>query len=263
MKKITSLVAASLFAFASFSVAAQDKAELRIGAEAAYAPFEYKLPSGELAGFDIDIGNALCEKLDMTCVWIEQPFDSLIPGLLARKFDLAHSAITVTEERKKVIAFTDPLYEVSSQLVAAKDSGIDGSDESLKGKTVGVLQGSVQETYARKRWDRRSGVRVTSYVEQSQTIADLKVGRVDAILFESPNAVEGLLNTPDGAAYTFVGEPIINDPIMNNEIAIGLRKEDTELKTKIDAAIKALKDEGVIDEFAKKYFQEGEISVVK
>lgn len=263
MKKITSLVAASLFALASFSVAAQEQAELRIGAEASYAPFEYKLPNGELAGFDIDIGNAICEKVEMKCVWIEQPFDSLIPGLLARKFDLAHSAITVTEERKKVIDFTDPLYEVSSQLVAAKDSGIDGSDESLKGKTVGVLQGSVQETYARKRWDRRSGVRVTSYMEQSQTIADLKVGRVDAILFESPNAVEGLLNTPDGEAYAFVGEPIINDPIMNNEIAIGLRQGEAELKDKINAAIKELKDEGLIEQFAKKYFQEGEISVVK
>ncbi|NLA88767.1 MAG: transporter substrate-binding domain-containing protein [Alcaligenaceae bacterium] len=263
MKKLTSLVFAAIFGFTSFTVSAQEMTELRIGAEAAYAPFEYKLPSGELAGFDIDIGNAICEKLDMKCVWVEQAFDSLIPGLLARKFDLVHSAMTVTEERKKVIDFTDPLYEVSSQLVAAKDSGIDGSDESLKGKTVGVLQGTVQETYARQRWDRRSGVRVTSYMEQTQTIEDLKVGRVDAILFESPNAVEGLLNTPDGEAYAFVGEPILNDPIMNNEIAIGIRLGQDELKDKINAAIKELKEEGVIEQFAKKYFQESEISIVK
>lgn len=263
MKKLTSLVFAAVFGFASFTASAQEMTELRIGAEASYAPFEYKLPSGELAGFDIDIGNAICEKLGIECVWIEQAFDSLIPGLLARKFDLVHSAVTVTEERKKVIDFTDPLYEVSSQLVAAKDSGIDGSDESLKGKNVGVLQGSVQETYARQRWDRRSGVRVTSYTEQSQTIADLKVGRVDAILFESPNAIEGLLNTPDGEAYTFVGEPIINDPIMNNEIAIGIRQGQDELKDKINAAIKELKEEGAIDKLAEKYFQAGEISVVK
>lgn len=262
MKKLTSLVAATILGLASFAVAAQDKAELRIGAEASYAPFEYKLPSGELAGFDIDIGNAICEKLDMTCVWVEQPFDSLIPGLLARKFDLAHSAITVTEERRKTIDFTDPLYEVSSQLVAPKGSSIDGSDESLKGKTVGVLQGSVQETYARERWGRRSGVRVTAYMDQTQTISDLKVGRIDAILFESPNAVEGLLGTPDGDGYEFVGEPITNDPIMNNEIAIGLRQGDEELKAKINEAIQALKDEGVIEKFAEKYFQEGEISVV-
>lgn len=263
MKTLSSFVAAGLLALTSLAVSAQDKAELRIGAEAAYAPFEYKLPSGELAGFDIDIGNAICEKLDMRCVWIEQPFDSLIPGLLARKFDLAHSAITVTEERKKTIDFTDPLYEVTSQLVAAKDSTIDGSDESLKGKTVGVLQGSVQETYARQRWNRRSGVRVVAYMDQTQTISDLKVGRVDAILFESPNAVEGLLSTPDGEAYHFVGEPIINDPIMNNEIAIGIRQGDDELKAKINEAIQALKDEGLIEQFAEKYFKEGEISVIK
>ena len=87
--------------------------------------------------------------------------------------DLAHSAITVTEERKKTIDFTDALYEVSSQLVAPKGSDIDGSDESLKGKTIGVLQGSVQETYARERWNRRSGVRVVAYMDQTQTISDL------------------------------------------------------------------------------------------
>lgn len=263
MKKLTSLMAASILGLISFAASAQDQVELRIGAEAAYAPFEYKLPNGELAGFDIDIGNAICEKLDMKCVWIEQPFDSLIPGLLARKFDLAHSAMTVTEERKKTIDFTDPLYEVSSQLVASKDSGIDGSDESLKGKTIGVLQGSVQESYARKRWDRRSGVRVVAYMDQTQTISDLKVGRVDAILFESPNAVEGLLGTPEGEKYEFVGEPIVNDPIMNNEIAIGLRQGDEELKAKINGAIKELKEEGLIEKFAQEYFKEDEISVIK
>jgi histidine transport system substrate-binding protein len=100
-------------------------------------------------------------------------------------------------------------------------------------------------------------------MEQTQTIEDLKVGRVDAILFESPNAVEGLLNTPDGEAYAFVGEPILNDPIMNNEIAIGIRLGQDELKDKINAAIKELKEEGVIEQFAKKYFQESEISIVK
>ena len=263
MKKLTSLVAASILGLASFAALAQDKAELRIGAEAAYAPFEYKLPSGELAGFDIDIGNAICEKLAMECVWVEQPFDSLIPGLLARKFDLAHSAITVTEERKKTIDFTDPLYEVTSQLVAAKGSDISDSDESLKGKTVGVLQGSVQETYARQRWDRRSGVRIVAYMDQTQTISDLKVGRIDAILFESPNAVEGLLSTPEGEGYEFVGEAIVDDPIMNNEIAIGLRQGDDELKAKINGAIKEIKAEGLIEQFAEKYFQAGEISVVK
>ena len=70
------------------------------------------------------------------------------------------------------------------------------------------------------------------------------------------------LGTPDGDGYEFVGEPITNDPIMNNEIAIGLRQGDEELKAKINEAIQALKDEGVIEKFAEKYFQEGEISVV-
>src|SRR5699024_12294493 len=115
----------------------------------------------------------------MTCVWVEQPFDSLIPGLLARKFDLAHSAITITEERKKTIDFTDPLYEVTSQLVAPKDSENDGRDESLKRKTVGVLQGSDQESYARQRCDRRSALRVEVYLYQTQSISEIDVDRVD------------------------------------------------------------------------------------
>src|SRR5579875_2084951 len=100
---MTAAGAASLTAHA-----ADDMKELRFGVEASYAPFESKTPAGALTGFDIDIGNAVCAKLKMKCVWVENSFDGLIPALQARKFDGINSDMTITDKRKLAIDFTDP-----------------------------------------------------------------------------------------------------------------------------------------------------------
>lgn len=256
---ISALALASLTTMGA--VHAQQK-EIRIGTETGYAPFEYKNAQGELVGFDIDVGNAICEKLQAKCVWVDQPFDSLIPGLQARKFDLIHASITRTEARAKVINFTEDLYAIPTQLVAKKGSDLLPSVESLKGKKVGVLQGSVQEAYARKVWG-KEGVSIVSYQDQEQTYGDLPANRLDAILSEKPNAIAGFLSKPEGKDYDFVGEPIDNDPLVANQIAMGVRKADTQLKADVDKAILQLRQEGVIEKLAEKYFQPGELNLLK
>ena len=90
---------------ASGSALAAD-ANLRIGIEAAYPPFSFKTAEGELAGFDYDIGNALCAQMQVKCQWIEQEYDGLIPSLKVRKIDAALSSITITEERRRSVDFT-------------------------------------------------------------------------------------------------------------------------------------------------------------
>lgn len=263
--KLKTLFCSLGLALASLSIVggaqAQDKV-IRIGTESGYAPFEYKNAQGQLEGFDVDVGNAICEKIKAKCEWVDQPFDSLIPSLQARKFDLIHAGITRTEARERVIAFTENLYSIPTQLIARKGSGLLPTGESLKGKRIGVLQGSTQEAYARKAWG-KAGVTIVSYQEQDQTYGDLQANRLEAALLEKPNALASFLNKPEGQSFEFVGEPIANDPLVENNIAMGLRKGDKALKTEVDKAIQELRAEGVIEKLAEKYFQPGEIGLFK
>lgn len=240
---------------------AEDVKELRIGVEPGYPPFEFKTSTGQITGFDVEVGEAICAKLHRRCKWVSQPFDSLMAGLLARKFDLIHSGLTVTARRKKAVDFTVPIYGTSSQLVARKDSGLDSTAAALKGKRVGALQGSEQARYAIEHW-RQHGAKIITYQDQAQTFADLSAGRLDAALFEKPNASVGFLARPEGEDFTFVGKPFTNDPELNSEIAMAMRKHSDQLKKQVDQAISELQDDGTIAKLAKKYFKQGGISLL-
>ena len=141
--KLKSLVVASLLGLSALSGMAQAET-LKMGVEAMFPPFESKDANGKLVGFDIELGDAVCAKLQVKCEWVESSFDGLIPALNARKFDFINSAMNITEPRAKVIDFTVPIYNVPSQLVAKKGSPIESNVASLKAHnvTVGVLQGS-------------------------------------------------------------------------------------------------------------------------
>lgn len=253
------LLALGLVIGLSSVATAANYATIEFGTESSYAPFEYKNEKGELAGFDIDVGNAICQKLNAKCVWTDQSFDSLIPSLQARKFDVIHASLTHNAAREKVIAFSDNLYAIPTQLVAKKGSGTLPTVTSLKGKKVGVLQGSAQEAYARKAWGKK-GIKIVSYLEQEQTFIDLLAGRVDVALLEKPNALAGFLIKEKGKDYEFVGRPLI-DPLLANEIGLGFRKQDKQLRADINGAIKALREEGTLRELAEKYFQPDELEL--
>ncbi|NOL48648.1 transporter substrate-binding domain-containing protein [Pelistega europaea] len=255
MRSVLLALGLSLGFAATASAATYD--EIKFGTESAYAPFEYKNEKGELVGFDVDVGNAICEKLKAKCTWVELPFDSLIPALNARKFDIIHASLTHNKEREKVINFSENVYAIPTQLLAKKGSGVLPTVESLKNLKVGVLQGSAQEAYARKMWGKK-GIRIVSYQEQDQTFVDLVAGRVDVALLEKPNGIAGFLSKPEGKDYEFVGEPLV-DPLLANEIGMGMRKKDKQLKADVDAAILELRKEGVIAKLAEKYFQPGEL----
>jgi lysine/arginine/ornithine transport system substrate-binding protein len=168
-------------AFASMSAMAADAGTLRFGLEAQYPPFESKGPNGKLQGLDIDIGNAVCTTARLTCNWVETSFDGLIPALEGRKFDAINSAMNATEKRRQAIDFTSVIYRVPTRLIAKSNSGLDATPESLKGRRVGVLQASIQETYAKAHWE-GADVNVVSYQDQNQIYTDLVAGRLDATL---------------------------------------------------------------------------------
>jgi lysine/arginine/ornithine transport system substrate-binding protein len=245
MKKLFVCAALSL---AALGTQAKDWSTIRFGVDATYAPFESKATDGKLVGFDIDLGNEICNRLHAKCIWVESDFDGLIPALEAKKFDGVLSSMTVTPQRAEQIAFTDKLYNTPTRLVSKKGANLLPTVESLSGKSVGVEQGTIQETYAKTNWAPK-GVQVVAYQNQDQAYSDLISGRLDATLQDEVQADLGFLKTARGVGFAFAGPEI-----PTGDAAVGLRKEDADLKQKIDGAIAAMLKDGTYEKISKKYF---------
>lgn len=250
MKKLVITIALTL---ASTTTLAKDFSVIRFGVDPTFAPFESKNPEGKLIGFDIDLGNAICAQLKAKCVWVETNFDSIIPALKAKKFDGVLSAMTVNEQRKQQIAFSDKLYDGPTRLIAKKGSGLLPSVESLKGKRVGVAGGSTQETFVKTYWEPK-GVTLVSYQNQELVYQDLITGRLDASITDAVVADTSFLKTVKGRGFAFAGEAVKDKKTLGEGIAIGIRKEDADLRNALNDALATILKNGTYQKIAKKYF---------
>jgi len=235
------------------TVAAKEWKVIRFGVDPSYPPFESKAPDGNLVGFDIDLGSAICAKLNAKCVWVENDFDGMIPALHARKIDAILSDMSVTPKRLQQIDFTSKISDSPTRMVAKSGSNLLPTTDSLKGKSIGVEQGTIQETYARTYFE-PNGVKVVSYQNQDQVYADLKSGRLDASLQDEVQAGVGFLKTAEGQGFAFAGPQIKDEKILGAAAAIGLRKSDVDLKNLINQALAELLKDGTYQTIAKKYF---------
>ncbi|MCE0493135.1 ABC transporter substrate-binding protein [Vibrio salinus] len=233
---------------------------IHYGLEAEYPPFESKNAQGELVGFDIELGKAICEKMQAKCTWTEGSFDTLIPALNTKKFDVINSAMNITEKRMKAIDFTNPIYRIPTQLIAREGQGLAPTAEALRGKNIGVLQGSIQEVYAKAHWQPK-GVTITSYKDQNMVYSDMVMGRIDGTLVMAAAGQSGFLNTPAGKGYAFVGKPVSDPKILGSGIGFGLRKGDTELKDALNKAIAEVQSDGTLERLAQKFFTGFDVSV--
>lgn len=252
MKKTLALLSLSLV-MAALSSPASALPPIRFGTDATFPPFEFKAADGQLQGFDIDLGNEICARLKTQCVWVESSFDGLIPALHARKFDAILSSLSITRERQKAINFSHKLFNTPAYLVAAKDSGLKPTAESLRGKRVGVQQGSVFEIYAQKYW-RSEGVELVSYPSAEAVYADLVVGRLDATLDDATVVTEALLKKPEGKGFSLIEPQVKDDAVFGPGTGIGVRKQDTQLLEQLNGAITQIRQDGTYDRLAKKYF---------
>jgi lysine/arginine/ornithine transport system substrate-binding protein len=253
MKKAIAVVAALGLMTASAGVWANQLKEIRFGVDASYAPFEAKGPDGKLVGFDIDLGNEICKRLHTKCVWVENDFDGMIPALKAKKFDGILSSMSVTEARMKQINFSTKLFNTPTRMVAKVGSGLQPTAASLKGKRVGVEQGTIQEAYAKVHWA-PAGVEVVPYQNQNQVLSDLQAGRIDASLQDAVQADMGFLKKPEGKGFAFAGKELSDPKTLGEGAAIGLRKEDTALKASLDKAIAGMLKDGTYKKIEAKYF---------
>jgi len=235
------------------SAFAAGPATLRIGTDPTYSPFSMKDAQGKLIGFDIDLATEICKRMESKCTFVESDFDALIPSLKAKKVDAVIASLSITEKRQKEIAFSEKLYAADSRLIAPKGSTLKPTLESLKGKNIGLLQGTTQETYANEYW-RPHGINVIPYANQDLVYQDLAAGRIDAAFQDEFAASEGFLKQPAGKDYAFAGPSVKDNKIFGVGTGIGMRKEDPELKVAVDKAFEEMRKDGTYDKLAKKYF---------
>jgi histidine transport system substrate-binding protein len=242
-----------VMALLCLQVFAQGPAVVRFGVEATYAPFESKLPDGQLVGFEIDLGKAICQKMGAKCEWVENDFDSIIPALLAKKFDAILSGMNINETRKKQINFTEKIHSIPGALVVKADSNLTAAAESLRGKTVGVQQGTTYEAYGRKYWSPK-GVNLVTYKSVDLAQADLVVGRLDGFADNASVMQESFLSKPAGKPFKMVLPYLRDQEIFGVGGGIGVRKEDTDLLARLNKAIAEIRKDGTYDQIARKYF---------
>ena len=208
-----------------------------------YKPFNYK-ENGKLAGFDVEIGKALAKKMGMKPVAMTNPWETLIQGLKAKKFDAILASMTVTEERKQSVNFTDTYYRSGAQIFVAENNHTIKSVADLKGKKIGVVKASTYKEIALHNTEKEN---VVEYDSDITALMDLPTGRLDAVITDQ---MVGLPIIKDGAIkIKDVGEPLSHD----NQ-AIAVRKEDKELINKLNKALAEIIKDGTYEKISNKWF---------
>lgn len=229
-------------ATAGLSTAHADKDTYLIGTESGYAPYEYLDKDGKIVGLDIDLINKICDMWQAKCEIKDSAFDSLIPSLKAKKFDIVIAGINPTAERRKVVAFTQPYVdEFTFSYVVTDNSKITNLDQVKK---VGYLAGTVAQQYLSE----KTKFDPVSYATFDLAFTDLKTGRVDAILIATDSGSTWAAQ-PD---YKFLVEKFY-DPILGESPAILVNKKNTELLDKLNKALDELKANGELDKLQIKY----------
>ena len=222
---------------------------ISFGMEATYPPFEFMNEKNELTGFDVDLANAICAELKTECEFKNQPFDSLIPGLKFRRFDAVISGMDITPARQEQVDFTQPYIENSAIFIAAK-TGVT-SVEALKGKVVGVQNGSTHQTYLIDKLEKQ-GVQLRPYDSYQNALLDMTNGRLDAVFSDTAVAREWITTEGEGK-YTTVGAEIKDADYFGIGMGIATRKDD-ELNGKLNKALASVKANGTYDKLVAKYF---------
>jgi octopine/nopaline transport system substrate-binding protein len=260
-------------ALALGGASAQEKT-VKIATEGAYAPWNFTGAGGKLEGFEIDLANDLCARMKVKCEIVAQDWDGIIPALTAKKYDAIMAAMTITDKRREVISFSEPYANAPSTFLVSKDSPlakmpgtgetlnlnsqqaaadkvIEDIKSSIKGKTIGVQGSTIQANFADKYL--KGAAEIREYKTTEAHDLDLLAGRIDAVLADA-TAIIGTLDKPEFKDYALVG-PAITGGIQGDGVGIGLRKEDAELKQKLNEAITAATQDGTIRKLSMKWFK--------
>ena len=237
------LAAAATLVFSANALAVD---KYKVGIEGAYPPFNTKDQSGKVVGFDSDIAMALCAKMKAECEVVTSDWDGIIPALNAKKYDFIVSSLSITDDRKQAVDFTDPYYSNKQQFVAKKGVDFKTDIESLKSKKLGTQRSTQAATWL----EDNVGGDIALYDTQENAYLDLSSGRVDALLADKYAIYGWLKDDPAGKDYEFKGNPINED----DKVGIALRKGESDLRTKLNLALKEIKEDGTYKKINDKYF---------
>lgn len=269
-KRLLITVFAAVAALAPLTAGAKDWTHVKVGIEGAFPPWNMMDSSGNLAGLDVDLMNDLCARAKVECELIAGEWNAMIPSLNAGKFDLVMT-LGINEKRKQVVDFTVPYASGVASFLLVKDGPVpplpmtgerlnlndkEKADpvmakigESLKGKTVGVVQSTSQEQLINAYYG--SDVTVRAYKNSGERDLDLKAGRIDAG-FDSGVYETSVLDKPGNEDLMMSG-PLVKGAMLATEVALGMRKGEAALKAKFDEAIKAAAKDGAIKQLSEKW----------
>ncbi|MEZ5730752.1 MAG: transporter substrate-binding domain-containing protein [Paracoccaceae bacterium] len=231
----TAILAAAALALSTSLGMAQT---VRMGTEGAYPPSNFINDKGEIDGFERELGDELCKRAGLTCEWVSNEWDSIIPNLVSGNYDTIIAAMSITEERAAVIAFSDPYLPPTPSVYVALSDGVD-----LEGGIIATQTATIQSGYIAE-----SGAQLLEFPTPDETIAAVRNGEADAV-FADIDYLKPIV-AESGGQLTFVGEPVP----LGGGVGIGMRQSDAELKAKFDAAIQSMKDDGTLNPMITKWF---------
>ncbi|KGD73527.1 arginine ABC transporter substrate-binding protein [Tatumella morbirosei] len=243
MKKI---IVAALLASASLSASAATT--LHFATEASYPPFEFIGTDNKIQGFDVDLANAICKKIDATCVFSNQSFDSLIPGLKFRRYDAVMAGMDITPDREKQVLFTQAYYDNSALFIAQKGKFTDIA--SLKGLRVGVQNGTTHQKYLT---DKHPEITMVPYDSYQNAMLDLQNGRLNAVFGDTAVVNEWLKKDPKLGA---VGNKVTDKDYFGTGLGIAVRQGNTALQKSLNDGLTAVKADGEYQKIYHKWFQQ-------
>ncbi len=238
-----------LAAAALLALTAGANAQTRLGSEGAYPPYNYVDESGKLGGFDIDVGNEICKRAGLECVWVVNEWDTIIPNLIAGNYDAIIAGMSITDERKKTIAFTQDYFPADPSTFIAP-IGKNLNLETPSGLRLGAQGATIQAMWLEQ--NAKANNTVLSYETPDQALADLNAGNLDAILADKSYLSETVAGS--NGALELAGPDIA----IGGGVGIGVRQADTELLGKFDEALTAMKKDGTLDALITLYFPERE-----
>lgn len=243
MKKTIWLVLCGLLLVSMLLVSCKSNTKIRVATDATWAPFEYMDDNGKIVGFDIDVMNAIAEKEGLDIEFVNVAWDPLLAGMAQGTYDCAISSITITDERKQAMLFSDPYFVAGQMIVVAKsNTGITGFD-TITG-TVGAQLGTTGAEEA----ENAAGATVKTYDEIGLAFQDLMNGQIDAIICDSPVAQGYVSRNADKLK-------VVGDMLTSENYGVAVAKGKTDLVNKINAGIAAIKAEGLINELSAKWLQ--------
>ena len=235
---LTAAAFAAMTLGAATGAFAQDT--IRMGTEGAYPPYNFLNDAGEVDGFEREVGDELCARAELTCEWVTNEWDSIIPNLTSGNYDTIIAGMSITDERDEVIDFTQNYFPPAASAYVAKSA-----DADLTGGIIAAQTSTIQAGYVAE-----SGATLLEFATYDETVAAVMSGEADAV-FADKDALAPTVEE-SGGELVFAGE----DVPLGGGIGLGLRESDTELKEKFDAAITSMKEDGSLNEMIVKWFGE-------